>query len=236
MQEVKKLTKTQISAMWLVIFFTSARAFLGCYKKISESKLICFLFRIYCIFISFTLVAYYFRDNIDTGSSSHMLVIIEYIIIVIFHMFTGDTYMRTFVNAIKMNDRIMGFKGIPTFTKYVYLLMFLGTVSKTVAGSFRYMYSLATLLRCLTIGAILVSVDFNQLTIIISFSMLHYRMKVLRRFIDSNSVPVNITGRDKVAISIRNTKMSLFYYNNLLDSLQLINKELQFLVKNKFCY
>ncbi|XP_022815752.1 uncharacterized protein LOC111349023 [Spodoptera litura] len=56
---------------------------------------------------------------------------------------------------------------------------------------------------------------------------LQNRLKTLKILLQSNSVSVNITGRNDIDMTIRNVKKSLHYYNGLLDSLMVADIQLQ---------
>ncbi|XP_063897019.1 uncharacterized protein LOC135118571 [Helicoverpa armigera] len=60
--------------------------------------------------------------------------------------------------------------------------------------------------------------------------MIERRMQCLRLFLERNHVPINIVGRNEIALSIKNVRKSLFYYNNLLDEFTTVDKHLQYLL------
>ncbi|KAF9405950.1 hypothetical protein HW555_013501 [Spodoptera exigua] len=54
----------------------------------------------------------------------------------------------------------------------------------------------------------------------------------LRVFLESNSVPINITGSNEVEFCIKNIRQSLNYYSNLLNIFGRMDKQLQLMIIN----
>lgn len=79
-----------------------------------------------------------------------------------------------------------------------------------------------------------IALDLNFSIHVLVFLLLHNRMKRLRIYLESNSVPVNITGRDEVEICVKNIRQSLNYYSSLLNIFGRMDKQLQFLVNIGF--
>ncbi|PZC80215.1 hypothetical protein B5X24_HaOG200961 [Helicoverpa armigera] len=214
-------------SLWLYKFITILRCLLGNYREVSKWKPICYLFKLYCIFICSVIVVSFYLSHYSSNFTNY-IVILEYVAIVFFHFVCGDNYIMSFFSDVKINDRIMGFEEI-RLPNYVCYVGFAGLLLRSTVSIIRIPI-VGNSLRYYSITSAILSTDINQLTVIVIFSIIQDRIKTVSTFIASNSVPVNITGRDEVAISMRNVKKSMLYYNNLLDSLQHINKQLQFLV------
>ncbi|PZC80218.1 hypothetical protein B5X24_HaOG200964 [Helicoverpa armigera] len=227
---IKKYVKNDKLFMWLTKSYIFMRLLLGVYVKISESKLICVFIRFYCICIFFVFASIF---TYNPENYSVLFEAAEYVFLVIYH-FICENNSFVFIDVIKINDRVMGFKETPLVNKYLSFYMVLNSVLRYTTGQLRYTYHFVSWNEHISLGIALISVDISMWGSIAILTMIHDRIKILRKFIQSNKVSVNITGRDEVFISLRNIKKSLHYYDKLLDSLDLVNNQLQFQVNVLF--
>ncbi|PZC80540.1 hypothetical protein B5X24_HaOG200945 [Helicoverpa armigera] len=206
--------------------------------NITESKTICYFMKLYCICFSAVVIAnFYFIEVHEKNIYSLIFVsIVEYALISSLSLIYGFNLFLNFFTAIKTNDRIIGFERMSLITRYSYLIIFVNSVMRyviTVSFGSTYIHSL---LEHFFVFLAAIALDLYYVTIIILFALIQNRMKCLRLFLASNSVPICITARNNVANSIRNVRKSLVYYNNLLDYLEGLGQQLQYMVHFLFIY
>ncbi|XP_075984935.1 uncharacterized protein LOC142982358 [Anticarsia gemmatalis] len=139
----------------------------------------------------------------------------------------GQQNLLKYWSAMKTCDTIMGFKKIPLIPYYAPIFVSIAVSIASIVMTFSPPLTLT--LFFFRFFAFL-SMDFNYLYIIIVFAILHYRLKLLRQFLEKNSIPVIITRNCKVSNSVRNVRKSLYNYNRLLDNLLIVDSQLQYLL------
>ncbi|XP_075984936.1 uncharacterized protein LOC142982359 [Anticarsia gemmatalis] len=74
----------------------------------------------------------------------------------------------------------------------------------------------------------LLAINFNNIVVLIMFSFLQSRLKLLRTVLERNVVPVNSVGSSNVGGNIKTTRKCLYNYDRLLDNILIVDKELQY--------
>ena len=230
--KLKRFKTKCLPSDWALGSIGLFRLFLGNYANVSESRPIIYLIKLYCIFFSSSIVGIYFSEVFENDALYiYFVSIIEYVLSTIIFFIYGNKAYKDYISAIRSHDRIMGFKYTSMFTNYLHLIIFFNSLTRIVYGLIHAILKLTTIYGYFSIFFIVISLDLNSYTIIFMFSIIQNRINHLRKFLASNSVPINIVGKDDVAHSIRNVRKSLLYYNNLLDAFQNINEQLQYLVR-----
>ena len=203
---------------------------LGRYFNLGQSKLRCFFIKLYCICFSLTIsTLLYFR--VDSIYTFVTFVYIEYMCIVVIALFNTDDYFFNFYNSIRINDRIIGFKKISLFTKYLSAIIITTAILRLFLTVMRYLSTPNDYFDTLvSMVLMLVCIDLSHIFVVIIFSILHVRIKILRSFLEKNDIPIIIIGRNEVDISIKNIRKSLYYYDNLLDNMELVDHQVQYQV------
>ncbi|PZC80217.1 hypothetical protein B5X24_HaOG200963 [Helicoverpa armigera] len=227
--KIKYILKQRSTSKWIIKLATYLCLLFGLYSEISESKIICGFLRAYCIFIS-SLTVWAFCVTNTTNFISYVFVIVKYVsAVVVFIILHNDSFIK-FNNNLEINDRIMGFKEMPYFSIHGFMFFMCNSIIRTATGFSRNTYIFSSWFQKLSIGGALFIIEINMFGFYYFFSIFYERIKLLRKFLGSNVVSVNITGRDEVAVSIRNVKKGLYYYDKLLDGLQCINMQIQMMV------
>ncbi|PZC80216.1 hypothetical protein B5X24_HaOG200962 [Helicoverpa armigera] len=214
---------------WILKLVTFLCLFYGQYLKISESKIICGFLRVYCIFIS-SVIIWGFYISYTKNVIYYGFAIIEYVFTIVIYFILYNDSIFKFYNNLEIYDRIMGFKEIPHFACYMIMFLIVNAIFRPITGFFRSTYIFSTWIQRISVGGALCIIEMNMFGIAHFFSLFHQRMQLMRKFLESNSVPVNITGMDEVAVSVRNVKKSLYYYDKLLDCLQSLDIQVQIMV------
>ncbi|PZC70767.1 hypothetical protein B5X24_HaOG200953 [Helicoverpa armigera] len=220
------LSKDLTLRMLQIIAFL--RLFYGNYVTISESRAICYLVKLYCIGVCSFIALFGFYAITQLYSFTIIsFTLIDYFMTALIFVVFSDQPILHFFSGVQTQDRIIGFKKMSYINKYMYFILFCTSFMRLAFFIHRIITSYRSNLEFILVVYILTATDLNYLLLIIIFSVLHNRMNRLRLFLESNSIPINITGQNRIAISIQNVKKGLIYYDRLLDSLQSLDKILQ---------
>lgn len=235
-----KLLQKLIPKMSSLKFMFLLRLLVGNYYTVSKSKLCCILIRLYCLTIGSTCsICYFYRYCIENGfrvslNRPFVFAGVDYALNVVFSLILADKHIFKYWNAMKTTDRVMGFKKVPLMTKFGYIsfvtILLVRFLTAIVQGYIRS-YDL----RFFNTLFILLSTDLNHIVFIITFSILHSRMRLLRLCLEKVQVPVNIVEQNTITVSIYQTKKSLYNYDNLLDNMLITDKQLQYQVNINGC-
>lgn len=215
--------------LWLLKIIAILRLFFGFFTNIYKSKPLSYVIKLYCITVSTALNAFYYTYFIRSNRS-YFFVFLEYTITVIVYLVFADEKFWNYCSAIKTSDKIMSFKKIPLIPSYVHLIIFINALMRVFIAVIRSIHNSGNVYVFCSITLVVTSLDLNQITIIIIFSIMQSRIKQLKMFLNKISVPINIAGKNEVAVSIKNIRKSLYNYNNLLDNMTYVDKQLKYLV------
>lgn len=222
-----KIFTTSASPLRVILLI---RLLFGSYINVSKSKLVRCLIRLYCICICLVISTLYIFSHFGHNiSHSHHFVYMEYICNFIIYFIFADEHFFKYCSAIKISDKIIGFKNISLFTNYMYLIIFVAILTRLSIAIIRTTFDVS-IVESYSNNFVLFSLDLNHITIIIIFSILHSRVKLLRKFLERNVIPVYITRKNEVMINIKRVRKSLYNYNNLLDHMEFIDTQMQYLV------
>ncbi|KAF9813859.1 hypothetical protein SFRURICE_008014 [Spodoptera frugiperda] len=231
MYNFKHYIQKHTPSNWFLKLLVILRLLLTNYTDISESRAKCYILKFYCISIWFCISLFYFYDVFARNAFGiYSLCVVEYTLCGIANFIGGDDFFFKFIRIIEINDRIIGFKKMSFFTKYlcaitvsnVTIRLFISITHAIVDPRPQYLFA--------TVTFALLSTDINHIFNILIFSIIQNRMKQLQLFFKSIYIPVNISGRNEVEINIKSIRKGLLYYNNLLDNLRSISKSLQVLL------
>ncbi|CAH0596197.1 unnamed protein product [Chrysodeixis includens] len=225
--KLKYLFKTESLCVGFLKYISFLGLLLGCYKNISQSKLVSRLLKLYCISLSLVSIIVYNNYAVITKEMVfHCCSSVEFVINIIIHIIYGDEPFLNFCGAIGTFDRIMGFKKTKLFANYVYFMAFITIFLRLGIHVSRFFISDRTYTLCIETFVAL-STDLSQIKTFIIFAMMHTRILLLKRYIQFNTLPLSIIGTNDVADSIKNIRKGLYYYNNILDNMQHVDMRLQ---------
>lgn len=229
--KLRKTVKRKAHSLWLFKIITFLHIVLGCYCNIHVSRPIRFFLRLYCIFFCTALLFLLYLNGFLFRIPKNFLIVI-YVLMVVFHLFNGDKYILLFFRNIKIRDKIIGFKNVSLITRYVYLLVFLNAILRTFVTIYQNTYSFnnPNMYGFNTICFLFISMDLSQSKVVIVFSIIHCRIKLLRKFLESSFVSIYVTERSVLDMNIRNLRKVLHYYDSLMDIMRSIDRPLQFVV------
>lgn len=224
-----QLNENSISTFFLK-YITFMRLLLGCYRVDNESKLHRFCLKLYCFCISsvfITLYVYYISHAyISFNYNFYYTLFFDYALTVIIRLFYAENQFSQYCRAIQISDRIAGVKKVPLIGKGMSLVILITTMLRAIIITSR-IFCVQTIHGYPVMVIMLLFSDLSQLITTIIFSILQRRMKLLRKYIETSSVLIHVTGRNSVGANIRNTRKCLHYYNNLLDNLEYVNIQVQ---------
>ena len=201
----------------------------GNYCGISDSTPVCFLLRGYCIVIVFSIIFF----HVYNYGSNWLIVclIFEYAFNAVFFFITGQEYIFRYYNAIRTCDTVMGFKNIPLIRWHtvvcLLIVVFHSFFTVYVGRGFAIAYIPTIILLFMT--------DSNRFMASIYYSSILIRVKLLRKTLEYNFVPVNIIRKDEVDKTVRSIRKGLCYYNNLMDTVRCFDTQMQCVVSVNIC-
>lgn len=229
--KVPKSIKKKVSSEWFLKTFTFLRILVGCYCNVRTTRLVHLAIRLYCVSVALMVVSYI--SNIIANKSTPLGIhFSEYIIVVVINFVYADDDVKNFCSNIKINDKILGTKKLPLISNWVYLMVLPTIVIGSVDFFIRFTTESYLKVELFITRIMALTLDLNQLKIIIIFSIMQSRMKQLRNFLESDNISINFTGRDEVASSIRRIRKTLHHYDSLLDIMRRLDKQLQLTVSN----
>lgn len=223
------ITKTKFASptTWLTALLI-LQVLTGRYFRLSQSKYICFFTKLYCVLLCFaTNSAFIFYNQFTLKLAS--FVTIQYNSNVVINLIDSDDAFFTYCSSVRTIDRIMGFK-IPLFSNNIYKLLFFIFLWRLIIFVSQFTVVIERLIDIVNMFIQLLAVDLCFLYICLLFSIVHCRMRFLRFHLENVFISVNVVGRSGVSSSVEKIRKSLYYYNNLLDNMQYINKHLQHVV------
>ncbi|PZC70764.1 hypothetical protein B5X24_HaOG200948 [Helicoverpa armigera] len=227
----KLLFQFKSPTLCLIQIIALLRLLLGNYINLGHSKLTRFLTKLYCVCVCSSIVSMYILSLSERALFPvYSFIIIDYTCAVILSIIFGYDRYPAFLAANMTNDRIIGFKINLSLTNYAILSIYGSAFLRICLIIAHFLSHPSSILAFCSITCAIAATDVNYIAVIIIFTMLHRRMKNLRTFLETNSIPINITGQDEIAISITNVRKSLLYYNNLLDNFQSLDELLQYAV------
>lgn len=211
-----------------------SRLMFGNYFKISESKIVCILIRLYCICIIAFINYFYIKDYARNGyrldySKPYVYVHSEYISNIVSSFIFRENYIFEYYASIKIGDSLMGFKKISIVPKSFYFIIVLFALNRFSLTMVMLLYATSDKIffacRCLTI----ISLDLNNMVFIAIFSLLHSRVKLLRKNFEGFFTPVTVRGCNEVTFN-KKIKKCLYYYNYLMDNIFKVQEYFQYTV------
>lgn len=221
----------------------------GQYIKLNSLKITSVFIRIYCTCVTLFSVYYtifnmgLIQSNVRSVTSNTLMVM-QYLCWFCTSQFTSRVYLSTYTQTILTCDTLMGHTKNVFEINNLYIVMIitkcLSLLSLINNGLFSSFW-IDLYLRDITKG-ILISIshyfvmfsnDLAPFTITWVVGMLHYRLMLLRKTLERNTVPVNIVGKDKIQPKLRLVRKCLINYNNLLDAFDGVDFQMQFTVSSK---
>lgn len=161
----------------------------GIYCDISTNRLITLVAKLYCAFISTTLV-YFFGANLLSLSFRDMIFLVtsfmHYVTSVIVNFLTNGEYFLKFFTALEKIDFLLGTKPQDdiAFSRMLFTGMLMNKIVRTVVFclvSVEY-YNCLSQVFMTTVGFVIdLSVDLSNFTRIIMFETMWCRMVLLRK-------------------------------------------------------
>ncbi|PZC70768.1 hypothetical protein B5X24_HaOG200954 [Helicoverpa armigera] len=210
---------------------------LGRYFSLSKSKLTRFFTKLYCVFMYIHMI---YKWN-DVVLVSHKFVLppfimSEYTGYFVISIILSEDYFFNFCDNLLTNDRVMGFKNIPHVPPNVIGFMLITVISRVAFVLTRHFTVSLPSVHLIYVTVLLISLDLSHIYTCVIFCMIQLRMKVLRCFLENIHIPINIVSGNEVEMSIKNVRKSLYYYNNLLDSMAAIDKHTQCMVSKLYLH
>lgn len=228
------------NALFEIVIIKFVYLVFGQYYTISSSKIISMFHRLFCVSVNFFIITLLIFDliklnTITTTAKRICLIMIafEYCVWCLVTLLTDQSYISTYILTLSTYDAVLGYKKIIYVSKYAIIYMWTFLIAKL----FNSMKSLDTLeelrdrimLHVFNFSESALHVTcYSSLVVVLSIFLT--RLALLRETLGRNTVPVNIVSKDKIKSRLRTIRKCLIYYNNLLDTLDSIDKHTQLLV------
>lgn len=216
----------------------------GQYYEISSSKVFSVFHRIYCILITI-LITWFLSNtvkNIDQSS------IVKFILCIILSQnltwslasqLTNQAYLSSYLLRLRTYDVIMGYKKHIFESKSTIIIMLFSFVAK-IYYFIDYLnasipFKFAVLFNIFKFQICFVAADIHKYKLMLALGLLQTRLKLLRKTLEQNTIPVNIVGQNMIQQKLRNARKCLLYYNNLLSTFDDIDAHAQYTVSTLQC-
>ncbi|PZC80210.1 hypothetical protein B5X24_HaOG200956 [Helicoverpa armigera] len=196
-----------------------------CYSRISDSKHVCYIAKLYTVIIfifSTSGFLYWHRSTVIS-----ILLATQYCVHAIYSFVTSDKQAFRFHRSVKTSDAIMGFKNLPYISKPVLVPIYI-----TVLLWMFYVYYFWIDDLHLSTYIMTICSDLNTVTVGILLIGVFSRMPIMKIALENNFVPVNIVGKDQLQKNVKIVRKCVGYYSNLLDSFDVIHTQFQFTVSD----
>lgn len=216
----------------------------GQYYEISSSKVFSVIHRIYCILITI-LITWFLSNTITNIDQSSIVKLILCIILSqnltwsLASQLTNQAYLSSYLLRLRTYDVIMGYKKHIFESKSTIIIMLISFVGKIyyfidyLNASIPFKFSV--LFNIFKIHICFVAAEIHKYKLMLALGLLQTRLKLLRKTLEQNTIPVNIVGQNMIIQKLQNARKCLLNYNSLLSTFDDIDAHAQYTVSTLQC-
>ncbi|PZC80212.1 hypothetical protein B5X24_HaOG200958 [Helicoverpa armigera] len=205
------------------IFLPLTRNLLGYYTKLVDSKYVCYFCKFYCVFVNFYLVTqtYYLHGFFSVRD----LIVFQYSVGAIISFLKADVCGVVFFKHLKTSDAIMGFENVSFGKRSVIAPLYFLYIARQIMVYIIWFDAMSFPVYFMCAAS-----DLNSLLISIYLISIFGRMKLLKKTLENNLVPVNIVGKEQLDKNVNIVRKCVGYYTNMIDAWNIIDNDMQIML------